>query len=50
MLSRNVSAEPLISIVIAYFYPITRAHHAEIERQLAERRAVAEERQIAAQD
>jgi GPH family glycoside/pentoside/hexuronide:cation symporter len=29
----------VISIVVAYFYPITRARHAEIERQLAEQRA-----------
>jgi GPH family glycoside/pentoside/hexuronide:cation symporter len=29
----------IISMVIAYFYPITRARHAEIERQLAEQRA-----------
>lgn len=28
-----------ISIVVAYFYPITRAKYAEIQRQLAERRA-----------
>lgn len=28
----------IISIVIAYLYPITRARHAEIERQLAEKR------------
>ncbi len=28
-----------ISIVIAYFYPITRAKYAEIQRQLAEQRA-----------
>jgi glycoside/pentoside/hexuronide:cation symporter, GPH family len=29
----------VLSIVIAYLYPITRARHAEIERQLAEQRA-----------
>ena len=29
----------ILSIVVAYFYPITRARHAEIERQLAEQRA-----------
>jgi len=28
-----------ISIVVAYFYPITRAKYAEIQRQLAEQRA-----------
>ncbi|MBN1140150.1 MAG: MFS transporter [Anaerolineae bacterium] len=33
----------LVSIVIAYFYPLTRARYAEIERQLAERRAKAAE-------
>jgi GPH family glycoside/pentoside/hexuronide:cation symporter len=29
----------VISIIVAYFYPITRARYAEIQRQLAEQRA-----------